>query len=944
MKSRMRRTSASVDVTHSEQSGSDETLHANNSKSLDVCVSESRIDRMRKLLSSPLLRRKPNYHKTITQSSQCESKVFGVSLDVLSHSNTSEEPFIPFVVTRLCHFIEDSGGFLQEGLFRISGNAKMIDKLKHSFDNTGDANLESEGDIASASALLKQFLRELPQPLIPDTSQFLEAIKNYETDERKCIHNLRALVSRLADENYYTLKYLSAFLNRIALQKENRMTSANLGIVFAPNMFKVNVDTYKGLREQSMANEVVTLFIDHFTNIFNIDLTDSIFTTVFAMSPLTVEIPDPNPISADSDENQLSIEIPSLLLHNTSQESRKRKESKCLSNSPPFRSNSEETLIDSKDKDIRRCSSDENLLNTEFITAVNKFENLNFRNTSSPHPPEAKRRELDTDERCSAYDSQLHCISDTSDQFDDQCNQKQPNISCQSVNLCSDLIDNMDSYKENCSENNDNESNVIFKTCQISQTNDDRNCRTLVEITPIDNQNNNNINNNNNYSNKDEIDNKDKIPHLDFKTVFQNIDISEPILSEHRYSWPRSSHESESAITSDNLAPNPSTSVSQFLKKAVSYEAPLSPSAYRNYLSNRSVHLDPTIPPSPPVEQMKIRAPIRDIKQNELINTSIRSITKKIQNVKKKLKHFEYEFEKEKGFRPSLEQKMSCPEGRALVLEMNRLKKDLKEFKDDLYMESIDKQNLLPNETKEFNCSKSLINISETIKEIERTIEDKRKAANRPEILEEMTSEEIIEEKLTLQKALLRFEALYGRPTTKAEREIVRPLYDRYRIVKRMVAKTMPPKVGSKESAELQPILEHIAMDFTSPSHSKSEAMASIQITNSSDNTLFGAITDEMITNSKSNKELKTIQFSNLHEMSLSELNHLLNETRLQKRNLRTVLRDFENDFMRIMGRKVEKEDKVNMGSVYSNYKHTKGKLRLLEALVSKHESQLIML
>ena len=201
MKSRIRRTSGSIDVTLAEQSGSEETIHSHNSKvipiinyvniehsskqlivlqSLDVCPHESRIDRMRKLLSSPLLRRKPNdRHKHLSQISQSESKVFGVPLDVLSHSsaNTSESRYIPYVITRLCHFIEDSGGLLQEGLFRISGNAKIIDKLKHSFDTTGDANLENDGDIASASALLKLFLRELPQPLITDTSDFLDAIK-----------------------------------------------------------------------------------------------------------------------------------------------------------------------------------------------------------------------------------------------------------------------------------------------------------------------------------------------------------------------------------------------------------------------------------------------------------------------------------------------------------------------------------------------------------------------------------------------------------------------------------------------------------------------------------------------------------------------------------------------------------------------------------------------
>lgn len=50
-------------------------------------------------------------------------------------------------------------GMAQEGLFRISGNAKLIDKLKASFDSQGDAPLEQEADIASAAGLLKTFFR-----------------------------------------------------------------------------------------------------------------------------------------------------------------------------------------------------------------------------------------------------------------------------------------------------------------------------------------------------------------------------------------------------------------------------------------------------------------------------------------------------------------------------------------------------------------------------------------------------------------------------------------------------------------------------------------------------------------------------------------------------------------------------------------------------------------
>ena len=135
-----------------------------------------------------------------------------------------------------------------------------------------------------------------------------------------------------------------------------------------------------------------------------------------------------------------------------------------------------------------------------------------------------------------------------------------------------------------------------------------------------------------------------------------------------------------------------------------------------------------------------------------------------------------------------------------------------------------------------------------------------------------------------------------------------------------MVGKQMPSKHGSKDSVELQPILEHIAMDFTSPSHSKSEGITSAQ---TQSDTVIGAPeeTDSINSSKTSVKDVKNSQCNNLHEMSLSELNQLLSETRLQKKNLRTVLRDFENEFFKLMGRKVEKEDKINMGSVYTNYK-----------------------
>lgn len=64
----------------------------------------------------------------------------------------------------------------------------------------------------------------------------------------------------------------------------------------------------------------------------------------------------------------------------------------------------------------------------------------------------------------------------------------------------------------------------------------------------------------------------------------------------------------------------------------------------------------------------------------------------------------------------------------------------------------------------------------------------KRELAGRPDDLAAMTYEEVREEKVTLQRALLNYETNHGRPSTAEEKEVMRPVYDRYRSVKRILS------------------------------------------------------------------------------------------------------------------------------------------------------------
>ena len=50
----------------------------------------------------------------------------------------------------------------------MNGNARVVEKIKASFDKTGDSPLEEAEDVMAVAGCLKLFLRELPDSVIPE--------------------------------------------------------------------------------------------------------------------------------------------------------------------------------------------------------------------------------------------------------------------------------------------------------------------------------------------------------------------------------------------------------------------------------------------------------------------------------------------------------------------------------------------------------------------------------------------------------------------------------------------------------------------------------------------------------------------------------------------------------------------------------------------------------
>ncbi|KAL8675254.1 MAG: hypothetical protein Q9168_000375 [Polycauliona sp. 1 TL-2023] len=164
--------------------------------------------------------------------------VFGMSLDELLQRDGSA---IPMVVYQCLQAVE-LYGLDVEGIYRLSGSAMHISKLRAIFDNDpSQVDFRNPEcffhDVNSVAGLLKQFFRELPDPLFTHQhfQNFIEAAHIDDDVTRR--DSLHAIVNSLPDPNYATLRALTLHLHRVQEHSAaNRMNSGNLAICFGPTL------------------------------------------------------------------------------------------------------------------------------------------------------------------------------------------------------------------------------------------------------------------------------------------------------------------------------------------------------------------------------------------------------------------------------------------------------------------------------------------------------------------------------------------------------------------------------------------------------------------------------------------------------------------------------------------------------------------------------------
>jgi len=76
---------------------------------------------------------------------------------------------VPAIIVKCCDFIIENGGLEIEGIFRVSGSALRLKKLRETFEVNIDYVISTElYTVMDVSSLLKDYIRSLPEPLIPE--------------------------------------------------------------------------------------------------------------------------------------------------------------------------------------------------------------------------------------------------------------------------------------------------------------------------------------------------------------------------------------------------------------------------------------------------------------------------------------------------------------------------------------------------------------------------------------------------------------------------------------------------------------------------------------------------------------------------------------------------------------------------------------------------------
>ncbi|XP_067046507.1 rho GTPase-activating protein 18-like isoform X3 [Acropora muricata] len=192
-----------------------------------------------------------------------ESGIFGVPLQNLVQEDKlrNERVSTPIFFTELVEYLEEKG-LREEGILRVPGNTGRVKIIREEmeekfYDGTFSWEDRRPHDCAT---LLKQFLRELPFPLLTHEYQPAFAAVENIPDRKQQLQALNLLILLLPPIHRDCLKILVHFLSRVVHhEKHNKMGLNSVAMIMAPNLFLCADKTQPTLQEIKHAQGTVNI-------------------------------------------------------------------------------------------------------------------------------------------------------------------------------------------------------------------------------------------------------------------------------------------------------------------------------------------------------------------------------------------------------------------------------------------------------------------------------------------------------------------------------------------------------------------------------------------------------------------------------------------------------------------------------------------------------------
>lgn len=155
---------------------------------------------------------------------------------VLSDYVPDTSPMIPPLVVHCVSEIEQRG-MHEAGLYRLSGADRTVKELKEKFLRSKTVPVLSKvDDIHAITGLLKDFLRNLKEPLLTFrlNRTFMDAAEVSDDDNSKAL--MYQTISDLPQANRDTLAFLVLHLQKVADSLDTKMDISNLARIFGPTI------------------------------------------------------------------------------------------------------------------------------------------------------------------------------------------------------------------------------------------------------------------------------------------------------------------------------------------------------------------------------------------------------------------------------------------------------------------------------------------------------------------------------------------------------------------------------------------------------------------------------------------------------------------------------------------------------------------------------------